>query len=264
MNADGYVLDRDGEEYERLRAQARHWEPMTRRVLAAAGLAAGMRCLDVGCGPGAVMRLIGEIVGAKGEVTGVDLDARLGGTATAALALAGPSRYRFVTADVMQGAVPGAPFDLVFARLLLLHMPDPVAVVRRLAAMLRPGGRLVLMDYDFQAMAIRPPDPLVERGFAILTACFRRIDAGTCLPAWVVDAGLPAPTGFAAERIFGPFGAIGGMLTGVLASLAEAAEARGAAERAEIEAVIARCRELATGGSHFGCGPTMHAVWGTV
>src|SRR6478609_9029756 len=177
---DGYVLDRASEEYERLRAQARFWEPMTKRALLAAGLAPGMRCLDAGCGPGEVMRLMGEMVGPTGEVTGVDVDARLGQTAAAALTIAGASRYRFIPADVTREAVPGAPFDLVFARLLLLHMPDPVAVVRRLGAMLRPGGRLVLMDYDMRALAVRPEDPLIERGFAILSACFPRIDAGTC------------------------------------------------------------------------------------
>jgi SAM-dependent methyltransferase len=210
------------------------------------------------------MRLMGEMVGPSGEVTGIDVDARLGQTAAAALAIAGTSRYRFIRADVTRDGVPGAPFDLVFARLLLLHVPDPVAVVRRLGAMLPPGGRLVLMDYDMRALAIRPEDPLIDRGFDILAECFPRIDAGTCLPNYVVDAGLPPPTGFSAERIFGPFGAIGGILAGVLASLAAAAESRGVADRAEIDAIIARCADITAGGRHFGCGPTMHAVWGAV
>ena len=47
-----YALPRSAEEYERLRAQARMWEPDTVRLLDAVGLGPGARCLDVGCGPG--------------------------------------------------------------------------------------------------------------------------------------------------------------------------------------------------------------------
>jgi cyclopropane fatty-acyl-phospholipid synthase-like methyltransferase len=59
---DGYILGRTEAEYDRLRRQARLWEPATHRVLTAAGVAPGMRCLDAGCGPGEVMRLIGRLV----------------------------------------------------------------------------------------------------------------------------------------------------------------------------------------------------------
>ena len=50
--------------------------------------------------------------------------------------------YRFAAADITRGdPVPGGPFDLVFARFLLIHMTDPVAVARRLAAQVAPGGK---------------------------------------------------------------------------------------------------------------------------
>ena len=78
METDGYVLARTAAEYQRLRAQAQFWEPTTRRVLEGAGLAPGMRCLDAGCGPGEVMRLMGRIVGPEGHVAGLDIDAGLG------------------------------------------------------------------------------------------------------------------------------------------------------------------------------------------
>jgi hypothetical protein len=57
QNADGYVFARNSAEYERLRAQARHWEKATRSTLDEVGV--GLGALDVGCGPGEVMRLLG-------------------------------------------------------------------------------------------------------------------------------------------------------------------------------------------------------------
>ena len=56
---DGYVLARTSAEYQRLRAQARLWEQVTAQALDRLGIGAGMRCLDVGCRPGEVMRLTG-------------------------------------------------------------------------------------------------------------------------------------------------------------------------------------------------------------
>jgi ubiquinone/menaquinone biosynthesis C-methylase UbiE len=66
------LMGRTPEEYQRLRRQAKVWEPATMRVLREAGLRKGMSCLDVGCGPGEVMRLMGELVGHIGEPDGTD------------------------------------------------------------------------------------------------------------------------------------------------------------------------------------------------
>jgi len=71
-----YVLGHSAEEYERLRRQARRPEPVTRRLFRAIGLQPGWKCLDLGCGPGETMRLMGEVVGPSGEVTGLDRDAK--------------------------------------------------------------------------------------------------------------------------------------------------------------------------------------------
>jgi ubiquinone/menaquinone biosynthesis C-methylase UbiE len=54
-------------------------------------------------------------------------------------------------------AFPGHPFDLVYARLLLSHMHDPVAMLGKLAAWTRPGGQLLVQDYDVRTADIWPP-----------------------------------------------------------------------------------------------------------
>jgi SAM-dependent methyltransferase len=261
-----YILGHSEEEYERLRAQARFWEPMTARMLADAGLAPGMRCLDVGCGPGEVMRLMGEVVGRCGEVTGVDIDVEVGRHAAARLNAAGGASFRFFPADITGDApIPGAPFDFVFARFLLLHLTDPGATVRRLAALTRPGGRLVLMDFDLSRMAVRPENARIERALAVVTACFERsgkaADVGLRLPELMLAAGLSAPRGFAVEPVFGPFPLIGPMLRDVLGSLAPAAEALGVASRAEVAELIAACHAAEAGPPLFALGPALHCSW---
>jgi tRNA A58 N-methylase Trm61 len=64
-----YVMGRTSEEYERLRRQAELLESITGSVLDRVGLRSSMRCLDVGCGPGEVMRLMAERVGPAGHVS---------------------------------------------------------------------------------------------------------------------------------------------------------------------------------------------------
>jgi ubiquinone/menaquinone biosynthesis C-methylase UbiE len=82
------------------------------------------------------MRLMAARVGPTGSVTGVDVDDGLRGDAV-------------VIADVETAeTVPGAPFDLVSARLLLLHMSDPATVLRRPWSWVAPGGVLVIQDFD--------------------------------------------------------------------------------------------------------------------
>jgi ubiquinone/menaquinone biosynthesis C-methylase UbiE len=67
-------MGRTSQEYQRLIRQAGVWGPATARVLGQAGVGPGMHCLDVGSGPGEVMRLLAELVGPSGQVTGLDSD----------------------------------------------------------------------------------------------------------------------------------------------------------------------------------------------
>src|SRR4051794_35462200 len=113
-------MGRTSEEYQRLRAQAKLWEAPTRAVLQRIGLRAGMQTLEIGCGPGEVMRLAGEMVGPGGSVTGVDLDDKLGNEALGILRTTGTSKFNFIHGDVEKLThVPGRPFDLVYARFVL-------------------------------------------------------------------------------------------------------------------------------------------------
>jgi SAM-dependent methyltransferase len=108
---DAYVLARTSGEYQRLRRQAQLWEQVTAQALDRVGIGAGMRCLDVGCGPGEVMRLMAERVGACGRVTGLDNDGRVGQEAVGVLRATVAGQFEFIQADAETiGKPPGGPF----------------------------------------------------------------------------------------------------------------------------------------------------------
>jgi len=268
LEADSYVLQRTEAEMARLRAQSKALEPLTLRVLERAGVRTGMRCLDAGCGPGEVMRLLGRMVGAEGHVTGLDIDVAMGRRTVEALRREEGPRFDFVAGDVTRReAVGGGPFDLVFARLLLCHMTDPAGTVRHLAEQLRPGGTLVLMDYDMSHFSVRPEHPEVERGFQIVTECFRRsgkdADAGLRLGQYLTEAGLPPALGYEAQALLGSIATVGPMLDGVLGSLTQAALAQGIAGPEEVEAIRATVRRLTAAGAHTALGPIAVGAWTT-
>jgi SAM-dependent methyltransferase len=137
-----YVYDAEfAEERRRLDAMETLWDPGTRRVLTDVGIAPGWSCLEVGAGGGSITRWLGEAVGPTGRVVAADLDPRYLEDV--------PDGTEVVQLDVRTDDLPGADFDLIHARLLLEHLSEHTAVVQRLAAALRPGGWLVVEDYDW-------------------------------------------------------------------------------------------------------------------
>jgi SAM-dependent methyltransferase len=197
---DDYVLRRDATEYERLRAQARAWQPATNRVFDQVALRPGARCLDAGCGPGHTMRLMAERVGPSGHVTGVDVDTALGDEALALLLAAGYGNCTFASVDLESDEpIPGEPFDLVYARLLVFHAKDQVAMVKRLWDAVAPGGHLVLHDYDARTIDVVPGLETVQEWKRIVLAAFtevgRDINIGHRLPLLFQEAGIGTADG---------------------------------------------------------------------
>jgi SAM-dependent methyltransferase len=195
-----YALERSPEEYERLRAQARVWETATGHVLDRVELAPGASCLDAGCGPGETMHQMARRVGPGGRVTGIDVDAALGAQALGMLHAAGHPQCRFEAVDIERTErLAGAPFDLVFARLLLFHAHDPVAVLRRLWSWVAPGGHLVVQDYDVRTTGVLPPLDSIDELNRVVQGAFAGagcdLHVGHRLPLLFARAGLGAPDG---------------------------------------------------------------------
>lgn len=227
-----YVLGRTAAEYARLREQARIWEDATAALLDTVGLAPGARCLDVGCGPGETMRLMAGRVGPAGRVVGVDVDGDLGRTAVKSLAEDGHGQCEFVEGDVERtDPVPDGGFDLVFGRLILLHVADPVAVLRKMWRWTAPGGVLIVQDYDMGSVDAYPPLPVVEewrRGFlGTFTAAGRDFRLGVRLPSLFAEATGALPDGTAVAGRLDRFATSGPMLAATYRSVTPAGIALG-------------------------------------
>ncbi|MBO0814419.1 MAG: methyltransferase domain-containing protein [Actinobacteria bacterium] len=195
-----YALGRTPEEYDRLRMQARVWEDATGRLLDRVALMPGAACLDAGCGPGETMRLMAERTGPAGRVLGIDTDSSLGAMALATLHAAGHRQCYFRAHDLTSGEpVPGAPFDLVYARLLLFHLPQRAEVLARLWDAVAPGGHLVVQDYDIRGISVLPALASVNELMRVVTGAFDAAGAdvhvGARLPRLFMEAGIGHPDG---------------------------------------------------------------------
>lgn len=146
-----YVFDTAGDqERDRLNAHSRIWDDFTCRTLADTGVGAGWRCLEIGAGTGTVASWLVDQVGPHGQVVATDIETRwLEPLAGANLVV----RHHNVADD----HVDEQGYDLVHARLVLEHLPQRDAVTAKLVAALRPGGWLVVEDYDVRPMAHTMP-----------------------------------------------------------------------------------------------------------
>jgi ubiquinone/menaquinone biosynthesis C-methylase UbiE len=133
------------------------YAPAGRRVLLEAGLQKGMKVADFGCGVGVVTRMLGEMVGPSGSVTGIDVNGQQLTEAAEWCESQGVMNTSFVNADACRTGLPRGSFDLVYCRFLLLHLPDPLACLREMRDVLRPGGIIVVEDGDLASATSVPP-----------------------------------------------------------------------------------------------------------
>ncbi|MYW03543.1 class I SAM-dependent methyltransferase, partial [Streptomyces sp. SID3343] len=127
------------------------------RVLADLAPTSGGAVLDAGCGTGAITRrLRAALADPATAVTGLDADDRLLDVARAAGGANDDIRY--VRGDLTEPPLPAAHFDLVLSRYVFQHLPDPTAAARSLAALVRPGGRLAVIDVDAGLWGYADPD----------------------------------------------------------------------------------------------------------
>jgi ubiquinone/menaquinone biosynthesis C-methylase UbiE len=253
-----YVHERTREEYQRLRDQARLFEELTKSILERVGLKDGMKCLDVGCGPGAAMKLMGERVGTRGSVIGVDIDPNAGREALRFLTGSGESNYGFVEANVEKvTSIRSEEFDLVFARGVLIHLKDPLKALSKMYGWTKPGGYIVAQESYLATMNFFPAvKPLVEwRNLIFRLYRENKIDLefGLKLPHYFIKAGIGAPDDVSINGLMKPLSDQDTIswLRGMLISVLPRAMQLGVASEKECNALAESLNDLGNEASHY-------------
>jgi SAM-dependent methyltransferase len=172
------------DEVARLELQGRALAPATRMIFAEAGIRPGMRVLDLGCGAGDVAFVAADLVGPDGSVVGVDRSPEALARARLRAGQRGLAQVQFVEGDLGDPA-PGGPFDAIVERLVLWTVPDPAALLRRQATVLRPGGLVVPIEEDLSTIRSLP-----ETAF------------GTQVKSWLVEAFAKAGMSMVGSRLW--------------------------------------------------------------
>jgi SAM-dependent methyltransferase len=249
-----YVYDQEWrEERERLAGMERLWDPGTQAIVASLGLGAGWHCLEIGAGGGSVAEWLADRVGEDGRVVATDVSTKY-------LQAVERPNVEVLEHDVLRDGLEEQAFDLVYARLVVEHLGAPA--LERMLGAVRPGGLLLLEDYDFGAAAAHPPDELYEKVVdAILDfmaeAGFDPL-FGRRLVALLDAAGLEDVRAEGRARVYrggSPETAFGRLS---LESLGEPLVAAGRLSRAEVDEALRRIEDPTT----TYVSPLMVAAWG--
>lgn len=162
MATTSYVLGYSPEEHARLARQANLNREGAVALLDRIGVQPGWRVADLGCGPVGILELLAERVGPTGSVVGLDQAAQTVALARAFVAGQGLTNVRVEEGDAGATGLPRASFDLVHARLVLCHTPDPQRILTEMVALIRPGGMVAVQDIDATASFCEPPHPAYE------------------------------------------------------------------------------------------------------
>jgi len=164
----------------RLRARFLRFVPVRR----------GERVLEIGCGTGVVLRDLAPLVGPRGAVVGVDASRTILATARRLCKDRGPITLRHADATRVPFAAGG--FDTTLAITVILHVADPLAAVREMARVTRPGGRVGLQDQDFGMLGVTHPDRELTDNIlgGVARHLYEEPHSGRRLPGLLREAGL--------------------------------------------------------------------------
>jgi len=167
---DGYPLTRDDAEHQRLAQQAAFWAPDASALFDAAGIGAGQRVADLGCGTPEVARRLAECVGPQGRVQALDSDAALM-RAQARLAST-PGWLQFECGDAYATRWPDASLDAAHARFLAAPAGRLDALIAEMLRLVRPGGIVMLQEPDACTWSLPAAGAAWQRFVALVRAAF--------------------------------------------------------------------------------------------
>ena len=192
-----YVMGHTDHERRRLALQAAVLNPLTDAFLRRAGISAGMHVLELGCGVGEVSLIAARLIGPHGRLHCLDFDGHALDIAKGRARSAGHEHVTFEQVDIHEHR-PERLYDAVIGRLILVHTPDPLAVLRQSLNLLHPGGVAAFHEGDFTCLPNGYPElPLKRRADGWIIECIRRSvprpNMGTQLFQLMQEAGFGVP-----------------------------------------------------------------------
>ncbi len=249
---------------ERLRILGRVMAPASSTLFDRIGLRDGHACLDVGCGGGDAAMDIARRVAPRGTVVGVDVDEVKLQFAREDAEQLGLTNVEFHRLDFRDHRADGT-YDVVYARFLLTHLPDPAAALDAFFQYVRPGGTIAVEDIDFTGHFAYPPSHAAERYFELYRETVTRRggdpDIGPKLPSLLLDAGFDE-VGVAVVQPVGLTGEAKLLNPLTLQGIADAAIADGLASREEVDQLIAELFSYAVNPRTVAGLPRVVQAWG--
>lgn len=222
-----------------------------RRTLAALKLQPGEAVLDAGCGMGLLAREMGEIVGSDGRIIGIDNSTPM--LNLARKRCADLPHISFANQSVQQLDLPDASFDVVTATQLLLYLPDVPAALAEMARLLKPNGRIAIIETDWRSVLFNTADDaLTRRLFADWETSLPSPHLPEKLPGLLKGVGLTAVHIEAIPLLntrYHPDNYSGGMVTYMLRTQLEA----GTLTQPQADAYLNDLKQRSEHGEYFFC-----------
>jgi ubiquinone/menaquinone biosynthesis C-methylase UbiE len=159
---DAYAIEMSPAELDRLVILGELLNPFVLDGFRRTTIGPGDKVIDVGCGAVGALRVLADLVGSQGTVVGLDMDERSLGHARFILNQQGHQQVQLVHGNINEldpaSLCPPGPFDAAFCRAFLIHQTDPVATLRRMAKLVRPGGYIVAHELLFNGMHQSVPE----------------------------------------------------------------------------------------------------------
>jgi SAM-dependent methyltransferase len=240
------------DESRRLELFERRLDPLTIRRIERLGLGRGANCLEIGGGHGSITRWLSKRVGETGRVIATDLQLGF-------LDAIDGANVEVIRHDVRTDTFPERSFDLVHARAVLMHLPDDLEMLQRIASWLAPDGWLLLEEPDF-GMWLADTDPVwathpdawhrtfpsgsLSRGRSLLRDIHRLglVDVGADAEADMIQPGTPLAEFYGLS----------------MAAIGPPAIAAGALTSEQADALVERPAQP----DFLGCGFVHIGVWG--
>jgi SAM-dependent methyltransferase len=199
MSDRDYVLGTHDEEITRLGLQHAVWRPRALDAWRRAGFTTGQTLLDVGCGPGYAALDLADIVGLSGRIIALDRSRRFLDHLATSQAARRLGVIESVELDLDTDELPATTADGAWVRWVFAFLQRPRNLLARIAARLKPGGRLVLHEYfDYSTWRLAPRSPEIEEFVAGVMASWRATggepDIALELPGWLAELGFEVVT----------------------------------------------------------------------